>query len=273
MFGKLIGFEFRSSIRMLAIVWAGLLASSILFGLSLRIASSSDSFSLFSGIITTVSTVLFMALFITMIVITVMIIVQRFYKGLLGEEGYLMHTLPVKEWQLIASKGICATVYIVAGCLVGILAILIVTAVTAGTTEFISFSDIRFVFSEYPSTALVTLESIVILILAAVAFVYQVYTSLAVGQLVNKHRILLAVGAFIGINVIKSVIESITVLTLGNSDAFGRKMEILFSSDTPDALLIGGQPYILFIIAVIIIQIAVFHIVTERLLSLKLNLQ
>ena len=155
----------------------------------------------------------------------------------------------------------------------GILAILIVTAVTAGTTEFISFSDIRFVFSEYPSTALVTFESIVILILAAVAFVYQVYTSLAVGQLVNKHRILLAVGAFIGINVIKSVIESITVLTLGNSDAFGRKMEILFSSDTPDALLIGGQPYILFIIAVIIIQIAVFHIVTERLLSLKLNLQ
>ena len=122
MFGKLIGFEFRSSIRMLAIVWAGLVASSILFGLSLRIASSSDSFSLFSGIITTVSTVLFMALFITMIVITVMIIVQIFYKGLLGEEGYLMHTLPVKEWQLIASKGICATVYIVAGCLVGILA-------------------------------------------------------------------------------------------------------------------------------------------------------
>ena len=86
MFGKLIGFEFRSSIRMLAIVWAGLLASSILFGLSLRIASSSDSFSLFSGIITTVSTVLFMALFITMIQRKDILVVNTFMSN-----GMMIH--------------------------------------------------------------------------------------------------------------------------------------------------------------------------------------
>ena len=37
-------------------------------------------------------------------VMTLIITIQRFYKNLLGDEGYLMFTLPVKPWQHIVSK-------------------------------------------------------------------------------------------------------------------------------------------------------------------------
>ena len=37
-------------------------------------------------------------------VVSVMTIVTRFTRNLLGREGYLMHTLPVTESQLILSK-------------------------------------------------------------------------------------------------------------------------------------------------------------------------
>ena len=40
-------------------------------------------------------------------------ILQRFYKNLLSGEGYLMHTLPVRPWQHIASKLIAAVVWTV----------------------------------------------------------------------------------------------------------------------------------------------------------------
>ena len=37
---------------------------------------------------------------------TCVVTIQRFYKGLLGQEGYLMFTLPVKNWQLVFSKAL-----------------------------------------------------------------------------------------------------------------------------------------------------------------------
>lgn len=45
-----------------------------------------------------------------MAVFTVTIIIQRFYKGLLKDEGYLMFTLPVESWKLILSKAFVSVV-------------------------------------------------------------------------------------------------------------------------------------------------------------------
>ena len=42
-------------------------------------------------------------------VVCIMTIIQRFTKNLLGREGFLMHTLPVNEYQLIGSKLISAS--------------------------------------------------------------------------------------------------------------------------------------------------------------------
>ena len=49
--------------------------------------------------------------------------VQRFYKNLLGREGYLMHTLPVTETQLILSKLLTSMVWVLCSGLVGIVCI------------------------------------------------------------------------------------------------------------------------------------------------------
>ena len=45
------------------------------------------------------------------IIVTFIIIIQRFYKNLLCDEGYLMNTLPVSVWKNITSKLIVATVW------------------------------------------------------------------------------------------------------------------------------------------------------------------
>jgi hypothetical protein len=52
----------------------------------------------------------FMAVIVAMFVIAIIFVVNRFSKGLLGNEGYLMHTLPVRPWHLVASKLICGVV-------------------------------------------------------------------------------------------------------------------------------------------------------------------
>lgn len=55
--------------------------------------------------------VLFFLSVMALAAVTVVVIVYRFYKNLLGSEGYLMHTLPVTVHQLIWSKLIAAVVW------------------------------------------------------------------------------------------------------------------------------------------------------------------
>lgn len=39
-----------------------------------------------------------------LMIVTIVMVLQRFYKNLLKGEGYLMHTLPVPTWMLVAIK-------------------------------------------------------------------------------------------------------------------------------------------------------------------------
>ena len=127
MLKKLLKHEFRATARTYGGLYLALLAVSVLFGASIRgwNGTNSDAYSTAVGLLSLAYT----AVLIGTAVVTVMTIVQRFYRNLLGREGYLMHTLPVTETQLVTSKLISSTVWslcsILAACLsFGILAVL-----------------------------------------------------------------------------------------------------------------------------------------------------
>ena len=57
-----------------------------------------------------ISSMLYMCVMVATFVVTAVILIQRFYKNLLGSEGYLMFTLPVTVSQHLLSKTIIAVV-------------------------------------------------------------------------------------------------------------------------------------------------------------------
>lgn len=67
----------------------------------------------------------YFGLCVAIAVVTFLVVVQRFYKGLLGQEGYLMFTLPVPTWQLTLSKLVGATIMTILSGIVGILSVFI----------------------------------------------------------------------------------------------------------------------------------------------------
>lgn len=97
MLKKLLKYEFRATARTYGGMYLALLAASVLFGGSVRRwnGTNSDAYSTLVGLLSLVYT----AVIIGTVVVTIMTIVQRFYRNLLGREGYLMHTLPVTETQ------------------------------------------------------------------------------------------------------------------------------------------------------------------------------
>ena len=117
MLWKLLKYDFRSMWKQFAVVWPAVLVIGLVnrFTLPWEVTGSS-AMANDPGAVGVTTVILLFAGLLAMGVLALVFILQRFYKGLLGDEGYLMHTLPVKPWQLVASKLICAvTMLIISG--------------------------------------------------------------------------------------------------------------------------------------------------------------
>lgn len=277
MTGKLMKYEIKSSMKLMAVIWAALIAASLLFSLSLHVLTDiaverpGGGISFAIGIFEFITGLMYFAVFVALIVATLVIVIMRFYKGLLGDEGYLMHTLPVKPWQLITSKGIIAALIVMISVLVAFLSILVLAGVSGLETIPEVFGALGAIWEEEPRMVLVIVEAIILLVLSILKSVYQIYAALAIGQLANKHRILLSLGAYIGISMIMSILF---LLIVAASDSVGTIswLSVFIANNDSDPFAISQMAIgIMFVLTAV--QLAAFHVVTERILSLKLNLQ
>ena len=128
-------------------------------------------------------------------VATVVLMVKRFHKNLLTDEGYLMFTLPANVHQLVISKLIAAAVWLVATMAVIALSILIGAADEA--------FDIRMLFSilfnndltalEAISVAAMILEAILMTLLGCASSCLQFYSAMSIGHGFSGHKVLWSV--------------------------------------------------------------------------------
>lgn len=273
MTGRLIKYEIRSSIKLIGVIWIALVVVSILVGFVAGtfqdiVPESFAQSSLMAGI-QIISGLLYFAVFVALIVATIMIVILRFYKGLLGNEGYMMHTLPVKPWQLITAKGIVAAGVVLVGIIVAILSFTILFGI-GDLGDFTAFFKELFEFcSKNPKYILVGFEVLIIIVLSLLKSIYQIYASLAIGQLAGKYRILLSLGAYIALSIILSIL-GVVFLNIGAELGIADWMVSVSETNNPFEL---GQLAILGMFVLTVIQLAAFHVITERILSKKLNLQ
>ena len=130
MLTKLLKYEFKATARTYGGIYLALLAAAGLIGFSLRgdrVAAQSHVFEI--GV--TIYSLLVMAL----VIVTIVTVIQRFTKNLLGREGYLMHTLPVTEAQLVGSKLISSAVWLLASAVVGVVSLVVMFCVGADFTQ------------------------------------------------------------------------------------------------------------------------------------------
>lgn len=151
---------------------------------------------------------LYVTVMMALIVFTCIIIIQRFYKGLLGREGYLMLTLPVKTWELVLSKAVVS--FFVSACS-AIVAIL--SMCTLGGLEFFrAIAEIPEALGELIRMAVAhdtilfahgVLFCVELALAGAAGFfanVYQAYLSMSLGQLARSHKVAMSVVWYIGIS-------------------------------------------------------------------------
>lgn len=269
MLTKLIGYEMKAFGRVILPLYAATIGMSLLIGLGIRFLPEAAYSNWVGGLVI----MIFSILIIATIVMTGVLCVQRFYQNLLGNEGYLMFSLPVRTHELILSKALGSLIWAILG---GAAALATVFAMALGA---IPFSDIMRAIREtimalnrlfLGDGLLQCIIWAVIAVLAFAAMLMQIYAAMAIGHQWTAHRILGSVLAYFGINVLKNVVNGI-LMTIGvNTGVMGFMVEQ--SVDSADSAVWMTRLQAATAIESLLL-LAIFSVVTWILLDRRLNLE
>lgn len=273
MLRKLMKHEFRATGRIMLPLYLILIVTSFGANLTTRGLLSTEY-----RILDVLGVLLVMAFAIAIMAVCVMsmvVMVQRFYKNLLQDEGYVMMTLPVSVHQQIWSKLIVSAVWFAATVLMIILACCIVAFNVEFVDEFFRFiGDIfRGIIREdayfIANGTAFAVEGIVLCFLGSCAMCLQFYAALAVGHSSANHKMVWSVGMFFLFQFVIQFLGSMLVIL-----ADGTGLDVFLTNFLPQFNGVAAMHAVLiFCIVLTVIYGAIFYAVTTFFLKKRLNLE
>ena len=216
MLGKLLNHEFRATGRTMLPIYAAVLVLAVLGNLSIRFIDVTDSTVL--RILFGLLIALFVIGMIAAAVMTLVLMVSRFYRNLLKEEGYLMHTLPVSVHGLVWSKLIVSFVWFLATTVVIWLVIVLTGLIQTGTglgeliIAFPSREEIRELLADMGITSGSVWKTLTWFGVTAIAYCLvaclHFYAAMSLGHMFNKDKVLLSIVFFVVISFLFSALST-----------------------------------------------------------------
>ena len=134
MLTKLLKHEFRATARIMGPLYLILLAVALGFNFSARLM---DTRNVVLNILAALVILAYVAAIIGVFVVSFILMLQRFYKNLLGDEGYIMFTLPASVHQHVWSKLIVSAVWFIATGAVVVLSVFVAAADVSFFTDLL----------------------------------------------------------------------------------------------------------------------------------------
>lgn len=267
MLSKLTKHEFRATGRILLPVYLLLMVTSGLCCLFLHLADRYDTKAI--AIFQQLTLIAFIVTAIGAAILTLVLMIYRFYKNLMTDEGYLMFTLPAGTGQIIWSKLIVTTVWSIVTCVAEGIAIMIATAeqmdyvgIFREIPRFIEMMQLT-----VPEIIGYALECILLAVLGLLSAYLMFYAAIALGHSFANHKILLSVVFYFAFSIGLQIVTSFSWL-------FGLVEWI------PDDLFAAGDNLALSFQLVVWAGIvwsalvsAALYVLTHLMLKRRLNLQ
>ena len=277
MLGKLIKHELRGSGRtMLPFILVSLFLS-VMAGLSMRAMEHQQDYSWFN-ILFGIVIFLFVAGLMAVCIMSVVVVINRFRQNLLGDEGYLMFTLPVSVDQHIWAKLIVSAIWFLATALTCMLAVVLVLLCNVRTFD-VNWSEVGYVMGELGRVIRefgilhivgYCLELLVMFFAGVCVSCLTFYCAMAIGYSFANRKVLLSVLAFFGLDIFFSMVQSALIAALNGMPGVERFLDNLDLSQVGTA----GSVHIVMLCWILYLAVyaAVLYIPTRLLLNKKLNL-
>lgn len=259
MLGKLMKHELKATSRLLIPLYVILVCITLLNRLLLRF-DVTGIFEIINGFLI----FLYGLSILSILLVTFILMIMRFYRNLMTDEGYLMFTLPVKTHELINAKLLITLFW----ALLSIIAIFgsIAFVFATQTNSNMIMEVIKEVYTEVNVTfgsswVYLLMIFILLCIIGTLTNILSIYASIAIGQLFNGHKL---IGSFISYIAIYTVMQLILMIGVGIITLFH-----LGSIETDPAYILELFTFSTIITAALSIA---FYIITNQILKKKLNL-
>ena len=198
-------------------------------------------------------------------IVAFILMLQRFYKNLLGDEGYIMFTLPASVHQHVWSKLIVSAVWFIA---TGVVAAFNVSFLTDLASVFPKLFQQMTAYYAVNGTVF-ALELLALMLAACMSFSLQFYAALAAGHSFANHKMALSVAFFFVFQFVVQMAGAIVLVLLDE----GPLHQFLL---TLDFQLTGVAAVHFTMVALLLLTVlygAIFYIVTTITLKKRLNLE
>lgn len=270
MLSKLLKHEFRATARIMGPLYLILLVTAIGANFSARVMDRADS-----RLVNTLGALVVMAFVIAIIGVCFMsffLMLQRFYRNLLRDEGYIMFTLPASVHQQVWSKLIVSTVWFVATAVAVILAFLVAVYEVGFVSAF--FRGLRQILEAMTAYYALNgtaffLELAALCFVGCVSFALQFYAAMAVGHSFSNHKLLLSVAFYFAFQFASQIIGTVLLVGLADSPL----VEFLSTLNIHFTAMSAVHITMCLLLAGTALYGAIFYFLTTYFLKRRLNLE
>ena len=272
MLAKLLKHEFRATGRIMLPIYLILLLTSVGANISSRMLLDMNN-----KLLNTVGVILMIAFVIAIVGVcfaSFVVMLQRFYKNLLQDEGYIMMTLPVSVHQIVCSKLLASIIWYTGTILCIFLSMLII----AFDIEFIGeltkswsqiFESLSFHGELVVNLPLFILELLILAFISCAGLCLQFYAALAIGHSFANRKMILSVVTYLGIQFTLQLLTGVFFSVMNYT-----QLDYYLANHVP---MLSGMTgvHALFIFGIILsfAHASIFYFITTHYMSKKLNLE
>ena len=265
MLRKLMKHEFRATGRVMGPLFGLLLIAAIAarFSVGVLLESSARFLNLLGGLFTTA----FVIAIVGVCVMSLVLMINRFRTNLLGDEGYIMFTLPASVHQQIWSKLIVSAVWFIATGLAVVAAGFILVAqqgfwleIRRGFAEIFRHLTAYYAFN---GTAFL-FELLALIFVGCCVLCLEFYAAMAIGHSFATHKVLYSVLSFLGLQFVMQL--------LSGGILVGTNYDFLVVALPSDGVLAMHSVMLTMIVSTAVFG-AVYYVITTMFLKKRLNLE
>lgn len=258
--GRLMKYDLRAALRLFVPLWLGTLVLALVNGFTMHLEYSENPVLNF---LTGLVMVLYVLAVFAILILTGIYAIQRFYQSMLKDEGYLTFTLPVGIDSILWSKALTAMILSVCSAVVCALSLLLLVVRDLASVNLSGFFEDLLHSIPLREIILTVVCFGVMLLAAALATLFLIYLSMALGQFAQKHRLAASVGAFVAIQVLMSFLLTLPASFTEYWDVRWIPEDGWFAACVVFLLLAAGS----------LVQAAIYYFPTRYLFQKRLNLE
>lgn len=279
MLKKLLKYEFQATARYFLPLYLLIIVLALLTRLTMSITIESNQ--LLKNLLVDLPSVLmafaYGAGLLSIGLVTLLLVVQRFYSNLLGREGYLMFTLPVTPVKLLWSKLLAALVWGAASAAAVVVSLIVLLA---DQNIFWYMKDFFGALLDLLSRGgtplwMILLLGVAVLLTSALHAYLQIYAAIILGCQAKKYRIFLGIVIYIGISMAEQFLMGVGMTILALVPDFSMSLLYLFGyqQSTPEAVY---SLFNLVLTGLLVFNVVLgtgYYVLTWQMMKKRLNLE